>query len=149
MTTGAGSNDQPVPKPDYDEILKQHARSNAETRRLNRLEACKTYIEQTKLLVTLASAFVVAPVAIVALDATRLEALRPHVCAVLSAESLFVLSVLAGYFVLGSLAGSQHNGTFNVYRSFTMIASLIQLSAYLVGLVALVWLVQSLVTKTA
>jgi len=132
-------------RPNYDEPLKQLARSEAETRRLNRIEACKTYIEQTKLLVTLASTFVVAPAAILALDPQRLTPLRPHVCVLFAAECAFVLSVLAAYFVLGSLAGSQHLGTFNVYRPFTMFVSVIQLASYLVGLAEVAWLVRALV----
>jgi hypothetical protein len=149
MTSVAEDENAKVSPPDYDEILKGLARNTPDTRRLNRIEACKTYIEQTKLLVTLASAFVVAPAAIVALEAKRLDSLRPHLCLVLAAECAFVASVLAAYFVLGSLAGSQHKGTFNVYRPFTMLASVIQLVAYLGGLLEVVWLIRSLVTGAA
>jgi len=133
----------------YDEQLVQLARDEIQTRRLNRVEACKTYVEQTKLLVTLASAFVVAPAAIVALDPARLTILRLHSCIVIAAECSFLLSVFSAYFVLGSLAGSQYKGTLNVYRPFTVFASLVQLVAYIVGLSEVVWLVKSLVGGAA
>jgi hypothetical protein len=64
-------------------------------------EACKTYIEQTKLLVTLASAFVVAPAAIVAFfeGKNSIGASPELVSKFLWAEGLFVFSVLSGYLV--------------------------------------------------
>ncbi len=63
-------------------------------------EACKTYIEQTKLLVTLSSAFLVAPAAI--------HAFIKHtgITIFIFAEVCFISSVLMGYVVLGTLSGS-------------------------------------------
>jgi hypothetical protein len=103
-----------------------------------RMEACKTYIEQTKLLVTLASAFVVAPAALIPFFTATAGVLAAHVrslgCWMIWAEVSFIISVLAGYTVLATVAGSQHNGTFNVYRTSTRVCSLAEIGSYLVGL---------------
>lgn len=110
-------------------------------------EACKTYLEQTKLLVTLASAFLFAPAGLVAILKDRSSAgiatvdLRWFV----AAESFFVLSVLAGYVVLGTLAGSQDEGSFDVFRPATRVASLLQLGLYLGGMAAFGYLAIRLV----
>jgi hypothetical protein len=116
--------------------------------RADQVEACKTYIEQTKLLVALASAFIVAPAAVVALDPSKLSALRPFVDTIIVAEAALVASVLAGYFVLGIVAGSQHAGTFDVYRPATRFSSLVQLGAYLLGLSAIVWTIVGLIRSS-
>jgi hypothetical protein len=109
-------------------------------------EACKTYIEQTKLLVALASAFLAAPIAILGLflgkDALLL--IGKHQSLFLTAEGSFILSVLAGYVVLGALAGSQDDGSFDVYRLATRIVSWLQLISYLLGLIIFVYLIQQI-----
>jgi hypothetical protein len=51
----------------------------------------------------------------------------------IAAESCFVLSVFWGYLVLGSLAGSQDKGTYNVHRTATRIISWFQIVTYLIG----------------
>ena len=103
-------------------------------------EACKTYLEQTKLLVTLASAFIVAPPALFSLlrgkEAILLSS--PDIRWMIGAEVLFVLSVLLGYVVVGTIAGEQDAGTYNVFRPATRISSLAQLAFYLLGLAAFV-----------
>ena len=76
----------------------------------SRKEACKTFVEQTKLLVGLASAFVVAPAAVVAVSKLRIDKW------IIMAEILFIVSVFSGYIALGAIAGSQHKGEFNVYN---------------------------------
>ena len=113
-------------------------------------KACDTYVEQTKLLVALASAFLIAPAALLGLiraekgtvvvSASQLELL-------VWAEALWVCSVVCGYVVLGTVAGSQHDGTYNVYRAATRISSLLQLGSYLAGLVLFVLLVVGIVTQ--
>jgi hypothetical protein len=99
-------------------------------------DACTTYIDQTKLLVTLASAFVVAPAAVIPFFAGqgRITAVASSVRNLIGAESAFVLSVLAGYFVLATIAGSQHKTIYNVYRPMTMFLSLAQIFSYVAGL---------------
>jgi hypothetical protein len=101
-----------------------------------RKEACKTYIEQTKLLVTLASAFVVAPAAVIPLFTANNRLMVSHdlVMQFFTAELSFIASVLVGYVVLATIAGSQHRDEFNVYRKATRIFSLLQIAAYVVGL---------------
>jgi hypothetical protein len=114
----------------------------------NKKEACKTYIEQTKLLVTLASAFLVAPLAALALikGAEKFVLTDTQLVIFIVAESCFILSVLAAYIVLATVAGSQDNGTFDVYRPATRISSGIQLGMYLFGLIALGYLFVTLTT---
>jgi hypothetical protein len=110
-------------------------------------EACKTYIEQTKLLVTLASAFLVAPAALVTIlngkDATDLD--ECEIIWFLSIEILFIFSVLSGYCVLGSLAGSQDQGSFDVFRTATRWLSLLQFVSYILGIFVFVMLTLHLV----
>ncbi|HTD34141.1 MAG TPA: hypothetical protein VK665_10800, partial [Candidatus Elarobacter sp.] len=104
-------------------------------------EASKTYLEQTKLLVTLASAFLFAPAGLITILKDRLGAgitsasMQPFI----AAEVLFVLSVIAGYVAIGSLAGSQDMGDFDVYRPATRFFSLAQFGFYLEGLIVFVY----------
>jgi len=100
-------------------------------------EAVKTYIEQTKLLVTLSSAFLFAPAALIAILKDRAAAnltasqLRWFVIA----EVCFIVSVLAGYIVLATISGWQNVGRFDVYRPATRWWSLAQFFTYLLGLI--------------
>jgi hypothetical protein len=110
----------------------------------DRKEACKTYIEQTKLLVALASAFIIAPVALFAFarNDKGLPIIRSQeLHLILSADVVFVLSVLLGYIVLGAVAGSQNDGSYNVYRPATRLFSILQLMSYLAGLILFALLV--------
>jgi hypothetical protein len=99
-------------------------------------DALKTYVEQTKLLVTLASGFLIAPAA--ALPLFRQSDSKPPLHLPIKvfaiAEAALIFSVVAGYAVLGSIAGTQHNGVFDVYRPATRALSLLQLILYLIGL---------------
>jgi hypothetical protein len=116
---------------------------------IGKQEACKTYIEQTKLLVTLASAFLLAPAGLVAIlkDWTSVGIASEELFWFVAAEVLFVLSVLAGYFVLGSLAGSQDKNQFDVFRSATRVSSLLQFGLYVGGMGAFGYLAVQLITK--
>jgi len=93
------------------------------------LEAIKTYVEQTKLLVTLSSLFIVAPAAAMKEFATSDFSLF------IATEGCFVGSVLLGYLVFGSISGSQDSGDFNVYRVATRVFSLVQFGLFLTGLI--------------
>ena len=103
-------------------------------------EAVKTYIEQTKLLVTLSSAFVLAPAGLVAVLKDRVAAGlgTSQLCKFVVAEILFIGSVLAGYVVLATISGYQAKGQFDVFRPATRLASLAQIAAYLIGLVVFI-----------
>jgi hypothetical protein len=110
-------------------------------------EAVKTYIEQTKLLVTLSSAFLFAPVGLIAI-------LKDRAAASLTANQLrwfvvaqicFIMSVVAGYFVLATISGWQHLGQFDVHRPATRWGSLVQFSFYLAGLIVFVLLAKALI----
>ena len=70
----------------------------------NKKEALKTFVDQTKLLMTLASAFIVAPAAAKAFVENFLD------WRIIVAEILFLISVLFSYIVLGTISGSQHKG---------------------------------------
>ncbi len=111
-------------------------------------EACKTYLEQTKLLVTLASAFVFAPAGMIAIvkDQPTLNIGPTDFCWFVTAEALFITSVLAGYVAIGSLTGSQDSEAFDVFRPATRISSLVQFGTYLVGIVAFIALAARLLT---
>jgi hypothetical protein len=91
--------------------------------------AVNTYIEQTKLLVTLASALIVVP--------TLVENKFPSGSAVPICMSVgsAVTSVLAGYVVLATISGYQHLGRFDVHRPATRVSSIVQIVAYLVGMI--------------
>ena len=109
-------------------------------------EAVKTYIEQTKLLVALSSAFLIAPAALLGVfkDRTDIGLKHAHIVQFLATEALFVLSVLAGYVVLASIAGYQHIGRFDVHRPATAIASIFQITSYIAGMMVFVFLAWSL-----
>ena len=111
-------------------------------------EACKTYVEQTKLLVALSSAFLVAPPAM--LELIHAEKGAPAITEaslrqLMIAEFLFIASVLAGYIVLGSTSGSQDDGTFDVFRVATRLWSIVQFLLYICGLVFFVLLLHGVV----
>lgn len=102
-----------------------------------RKEAVKTYVEQTELLVTLSSAFLFAPAGLIAIlkDRTAAKLTHDQLWWFVVAEFCFIFSVLAGYFVLASIAGSQDKGEFDVHRPATRWGSLAQFFSYLLGLV--------------
>lgn len=101
-----------------------------------RQDACKTFLDQTKQLITLASAFLFAPAAIVtwgkALDSAKLSLVIPWF---VGAEACFVLSVILGYITIGTIAGTQNDGTYNVFRVATRGFSIAQFFFYLLGIV--------------
>ena len=96
--------------------------------KIGRIEACKTFVEQTKLLVSLASAFVIAPPVVLSFMKIGLD------WKIYIAETLFILSVLSGYVALGAIAGSQHVGSFDVHRKAVKRSGLIQFVCYVAGL---------------
>src|ERR1043165_156139 len=93
-------------------------------------EACKTYLEQTKLLITLASAFIIAPVAFF-----DKEQILKYFS--LWMEACFVFSAFLGYVVVGTISGRQFKKEFNLYRRGTRIFSLAQIGAFFTGLIIL------------
>ena len=110
-------------------------------------EATKTYLAQTTLLVTLSSAFLFAPAGLLAVLAEKrpFRIDPPDVWLFLCAELLFVFSVICGYVAIGSLAGSQDQGFFDIYRASTRFFSLLQFVLYLFGLGVFVILVMRLI----
>ncbi len=105
--------------------------------RANRMEACRTHIELARLLMVLASAFVVAPPVLAAYlaRARTAELATASVFLFAVSELLFISSVLSGYIVVGLIASSQDEGSFNAYRPATRIFSVGQLGAYVFGLI--------------
>lgn len=95
----------------------------------NRKESCKTYLEQTKLLITLASAFLIAPAFIFTVSEDN------SLTFLFWAEGSFVLSVLFGYVVFGTISGSQRDGEYDVYRPATRNFSFMQLAVFLAGMI--------------
>ena len=112
-------------------------------------EACKTYIDQTKLLVALASTFLFAPAGLVAIlkEKTAVGINEVDLSWFVAAEVLFVMSVLAGYVVLGSIADSQDAERFDVFRTATRLASLLQFLLYVGGMVSFGYLAVRLVNS--
>jgi len=81
-------------------------------------DSCKTYIEQTKLLVTLASAFIIAPAV------TFTLAPNSNLILLILSEVLFIFSVISGYIVLATISGSQAIDDYNIHRPATRNSSL-------------------------
>lgn len=102
---------------------------NSDKGEIGRIEACKTFVEQTKLLVSLASAFVIAPPVVLSFLKIGLD------WKIYIAETLFVSSVLSGYVAIGAIAGSQHDGSFNVHRKAARYCGILQIVCYITGLV--------------
>jgi hypothetical protein len=100
-------------------------------------DSCKTYIEQTKLLVTLASAFIIAPAVTYTLVPTT------NILFLILSEILFVLSVISGYVVLATISGSQALNDYDVHRTATRYSSLFQLAFYIVGLIIFVIMIKN------
>ena len=101
-----------------------------------RQEACKTFLEQTKQLISLASAFLFAPAAIVTWGKDL--ATPMWVGAVpwfVGIEACFVLSVICGYVTIGTIAGTQNDETYNVFRKATRGFSIAQFVSYVAGIV--------------
>lgn len=119
----------------------------AEARDAGKEEALRTFIEQTKLLVSLASGFVLAPPAVLSF-LRRPDGKIPPVLPwgrFISAEALLISSILAGFVVLGTVAGSQYDGSFDVYRPATRISSLCQLFLYLAGIATFLCMIPALI----
>jgi ABC-type antimicrobial peptide transport system permease subunit len=98
----------------------------------NQKKACDTYVEQTKLLFTLASAFIIGPAILELLGKTDYPSLF------ILCEICFVLSAVMGYVVLGTIAGSQNDGSHDVFRPATMGFSITQFGLYLAGIILFV-----------
>ncbi|MEM1448705.1 MAG: hypothetical protein AAF726_11440 [Planctomycetota bacterium] len=104
--------------------------------------ACETFIQQTKLLTSLASAFVVAPV-LVKPDSIEVTGW------LLAAEIALLVSLLAGYVTLAAVAGTQHKGKFNVYAPTIRVFAHAQFFPYVIGVALfLYWLVGERVPPT-
>ena len=126
--------------------MNSQGQSRVDAEDAGKAEALKTFIEQTKLLVSLASDSFGA--------ARRLyHSFRKSDGNALSlvpwrrffwAESLLVGSILAGYVVLGTIAGSQHRGEYNVHRPATRVSSIVQLLLYLAGIVVFLFMTKAI-----
>jgi hypothetical protein len=110
-------------------------------------EAVKTYVDQTKLLVTLASAFLFAPAGLVGIlkDKAAVSLSSPQLCTLLIIQGLFIFSVIAGYVVLGTIVGSLDEDRYDVYRPATMWFSRLQVFSYAVGLVVFAFFALSVI----
>mgnify|MGYP003660255409 CR=1 FL=1 len=91
-------------------------------------DACKTYLEQTKLLVTLSSAFIIAP-------ALFIEKIHFFNTTSILMEICFVLSVFMGYIVFGTISGTQFKGIYDVYNRGTRVFSWLQIGLFMFGLI--------------
>lgn len=94
----------------------------------DRKTACQTFIEQTKLLTSLASAFIIAPAVVHQLLKLTIS------WQIIIAEILFVLSVLFGYIALGAITGTQNSGEYDVYRKAVMNSGRLQFLTYVIGI---------------
>jgi hypothetical protein len=101
-----------------------------------RQEACKTFLDQTKQLISLASAFLFAPAAIVTwgknLSSPKWADAIPWF---VSVDACFVLSVIFGFVTIGTIAGTQNDESYDVYRLATRVFSIAQFVTYLAGIV--------------
>jgi hypothetical protein len=115
-----------------------------------RKEACKTYIEQTNLLVTLASAFLFAPAGLIAIAKDRPDQFGSvDAWLFIGVEALFVLSVLSGYVTLGALTGSQDAEKFDVFDWAVRGWSLAQFALYVLGIVVFIVLAARTLLESA
>ena len=97
--------------------------------------ACNTFLDQTKQLMTLASAFVFAPAAVAGWNTALATQLKDHVDSLIWLEAAFLLSLLCGYVTIGTIAGTQNSGQYDVYRPATRIAANAQFVLYVLGLI--------------
>jgi hypothetical protein len=112
-----------------------HAGDLADPALAGKQEACKTFLEQTKQLISLASAFLFAPAAVFTwskeIAADRLATGVPWLIGI---ESCFVVSVILGYVTIGTIAGTQNEGKYDVYRPAMRWFALAQFATYVIGL---------------
>ena len=111
-----------------------------------RKDSVKTFSEQTKILITLASGFVLAPPAVLSFfrkpDGKAIPSLPWW--RFIWAESLLVVSILAGYLVLSTIAGYQHEGVYDVDRPATRVCSVLQIALYLLGVILFLTMIPAL-----
>jgi hypothetical protein len=101
----------------------------------DRQAACDTFLDQTKQLMTLASAFVFAPAAVVGWTSATISAqLKEHLDSLIWVESVFLLSLICGYVTIGTIAGTQNSGQYDVYRPAPRVAANAQFALYVVAL---------------
>lgn len=100
-------------------------------------EECQIYIKQTKLFMTLTSAFLFAPVALVMIlkDKSAAELDGSTLAWFVAVEILFACSVLSGYIALNSLFKSQDNGSFDAFCKTTRLFSVLQFRLFVAGIV--------------
>ena len=122
--------------------------SNSTGNEEGRKEALKTFGEQTKILITLASGFVLAPPAVLSFlrrpDGKSISASALPWVRFTWAEGLLLASIFAGYVVLSTIAGSQHQGIYDVHRRATRICSLFQIGFYIAGFILFLSMVHAL-----
>ena len=111
-----------------------------------RKEAVKTFSEQTKILIALASGFVLAPPAVLSFLRKPDGKLIPSLpwTQFAWAEGLLLASVFFGYVVLSTIAGSQHQGVYDVHRPATRASSLLQIGLYLAGVILFLSMIPAL-----
>lgn len=121
--------------------------SKANETQSGKFEALKTFMEQTKLLVSLASGFVLAPPAVISF-LRRPDGKSPPALPwgrFLWAEALLISSILAGFVVLGTVAGSQYDGSFDVYRPASRAFSICQFALYILGIAVFLYMIPALI----
>ena len=99
-------------------------------------DACKTFLDQTKQLITLASAFLFAPAATFTFfkDANSVG-IGSLLGWFIAAEFFLVASVIAGYVTIGAIAGTQNSGEYDVFRPALRKWALVQFGSYVIGVI--------------
>jgi hypothetical protein len=99
---------------------------------IGKKEACRTSIEQVKIIVYLALVFI--------LSTNLLMLYKTPNWNLYLAESSLILSILFGFTTLGSIAGFQSLEKYDVYRPATRIGSILQLTFCVTGIVSYILL---------
>jgi hypothetical protein len=112
-----------------------------------KLHAVDKYLEQVKILTTLASALLLSPGFVLALLRIREDIgfsdklLLQATIAVAGSSVAFVLTIFFTYFIYSSIAGDLNEGECNIYREETQRFSIMQFVAVLIGCSFYIWFI--------
>jgi len=112
-----------------------------------KLHAVDKYLEQVKILTTLASALLLSPGFVLALLRIREDIglsdkqLLHATIAVGGSSAAFLLTIFFTYFIYSSIAGDLNEGECNIYREETQRFSIMQFVAVLIGCSFYIWFI--------
>ncbi len=119
----------------------------------NQKYAIEKYIDQVKVLTTLASALLFSPGILATIfsltgDMTLSDQVKQQVTiAVLISSGSSLIAILLAYFIYSSLIGMIYHNEYNLYRPTTRILSILQFFLIIISCISFIYLIYSLLTN--